>query len=245
MSEIVRLATPAEVAREAARRWAEIAQAAVSERGRFSVVLAGGKAPVELYKLLASEPWRSQAPWEHTAVFWGDERRVPASHPDSNYRMARELLLDFVPIPQSQIFRMPSEGLAGGDIREYEERIRRYFDLGPREWPRFDLFLLGMGADGHIASIFPGTRAVSDRTNMVVVYEVPQLRAERMTLTLPVINHARHVLFLVTGLDKARVVKAVLEGPQRVSTYPAQAVQPVEGAVVWLLDQAAASELVE
>jgi 6-phosphogluconolactonase len=157
--------------------------------------------------------------------------------------MAREALLAHVPIPQDRIFRLPTEGLASSDSRDYEQRIRRHFELGPRDWPRFDLFLLGMGADGHIASIFPGTRAVSDRSTMVLIYEVPQLRVERITLTLPVINHARNVLFLVTGTEKAAMVKAVLEGQRKVSTYPAQAVQPVDGSVVWLLDQAAASEL--
>lgn len=243
MSEVIKLADAEAVAQEAARRWAQIAQAAVNEKGAFNIALSGGSTPAILYRLMASEPWINQAPWSRTAVFWGDERRVSPSHADSNYRMAREHLLDHVPIPPPQVFRMPSEGLAGNDARTYEQELRQHFGLGPHDWPRFDLILLGMGTDGHIASIFPGTRAVSDRSNMVLVYEVPQLHAERMTLTVPVINQARNVLFLVTGEDKASIVQSVLEGGQRSSTYPAQAVRPVDGDAVWLLDSAAASRL--
>lgn len=239
MSEIVRLATPEAAAEEAARRWVQLAKHAVAERGRFNIALSGGSTPAALYELMRSEPWRSEAPWAQTFVFWGDERRARAGGADTNYHMAREALLDHVPVPQEQVFRMPSEGLVSSDTRSYEQKIRRHFDLGPQDWPRFDLFLLGMGADGHIASIFPGTRAVSDRSNLVLVYEVPQLHAERITLTLPAINHARNILFLVTGAEKAEVVAKVLRGPRMPSTYPAQDVEAVDGTLVWLLDAAA------
>jgi 6-phosphogluconolactonase len=235
-TEVIKLADAEAVAQEAARRWVDIAQSSVTERGIFNVALSGGNTPMLLYSLMASEPWVSQAPWSQTAVFWGDERRVSPSHADSNYRMARELLLDHVPVPSQQVFRMPSEGLASGDASAYEQSIRQHFRLGPRDWPRFDLMLLGMGADGHIASIFPGTRAISDRSSMVLVYEVPKLHEERITLTLPVINQARNALLLVAGEDKAGVVQAVIEGTQRSSTYPAQAVELADGKAVWLLD---------
>src|SRR5687768_14609322 len=129
--------------------------------------------------MMASDSYSQQVPWAQTFVFWGDERRVPASHADSNYRMARETLLDHVPIPSDQIYRMPSDGLNRIDADAYDRTLRRRFEIGPREWPRFDLMLLGMGTDGHVASIFPGTRAVSDLTAMVLVYEVPQLREDR------------------------------------------------------------------
>ncbi len=243
MSEVITLPHIEAIIEEAASRWVQIARSAVEERGAFRIALSGGSTPRPLYLLMASDPYREQVPWEKTYVFWTDERRVPPSHPDSNYRLAAETLLRHVPIPREQIFRMDGEELAGSAAREYTEAIRRHFGLGFRDWPRFDLMLLGMGRDGHTASIFPGTRAASDLSNMVVVYEVPQLRAERMTLTLPVINNARHILFLVTGEDKAEALQAVLYGERRPSTYPAQAVKPVDGTLTWLVDTAAAKLL--
>lgn len=215
----------------------------MQERGIFSVALSGGRTPHRLYELMASEPWRDRAPWAETHVFWVDERRVPTSDPQSNYRMARETLLDHVPIPHDQVHRMEGGGLSSGAAREYEDKLWRFFRFERGEWPRFDLVLLGMGADGHTASIFPGTRAVSDLSSMVLVFEVPQLGSERMTLTLPVINHARQILFLVTGEEKAETLERVLNGPRQPSTYPAQAVRPVDGQLAWLVDEAAASRL--
>lgn len=243
MAEIVKLNNAELVAEEAARRWAQIAQEAVSERGAFRIMLSGGNTPRLLYQLMAQDPWRDQAPWEQTYVFWGDERRVPPSHPESDYRMAREALLDHVPIPDDHIFRLKGEGLESSIIRDYETKLRRHFQLKQGEWPRFDLALLGLGADGHIASIFPGTRAVSDLSSTVLVYAVPQLGVERVTVTLPVINHARHIIFLVVGAEKSGVLSESLDGPSMPSTYPAQAVQPVDGTVTWLVDKAAASQI--
>jgi 6-phosphogluconolactonase len=245
VAELVVLPDLNQVAQEAARRWMEIAQRAVAERGSFSVALSGGTTPRTLYELLAVEPWRSQAPWESTHVFWGDERRVPSTDPRSNYRMAREALLEHVPVPAGQIYRMHGEDLLGSAVRDYEDKLWRYFRFGRGEWPRFDLILLGLGADGHTASIFPGTRAVSDLSSMVLAFEVPQMAEERITLTLPVINHAHHVLFLVAGDEKAHALASVLQGERRPSTYPAQAVRPVDGTLTWLVDQAAASKLAQ
>lgn len=237
------LPDPESVAKEAADRWLAVAAQWVAERGTFSIALSGGQTPRRLYELMASEPYRSQAPWGATHIFWGDERRVAPSDPASCYRMARETLLDHVPVPAEQIHRMDGTGLASGAIRAYEDHLWRYFRYESREWPRFDLILLGMGADGHCASIFPGTRAVSDLSSKVLIYEVPQLGVERVTLGLSVINHARHIMFLVTGQEKAATLKAVLHGPRQPSTYPAQAVQPINGELLWLVDEAAASEL--
>lgn len=245
MPEVVVLPHIEAVIIETARRWVEIAQDAVAKRGAFRIALAGGSTPRPLYMLMASDPWCEQVPWDRTYVFWGDERRVPPSHPDSNYRMAHEALLQYVPIPREHIFRMDGEELASAAARDYTATLQHHFELGRNEWPRFDLILLGLGADGHTASIFPGTRAVSDRSNMVIVYDVPKLGAERMTLTLPVINNARHVMFLVTGEDKAEALYQVLHGERRPSTYPAQAVKPVDGSLVFLVDRAAAALLPE
>jgi len=242
-TEVVILPHIEAIIEEAARRWVRIAQEAVAERGVFRIALAGGSTPRPLYMLMASAPWCDQVDWSRTFVFWGDERRVPPNHPDSNYRMAQEALLRHVPIPREQIFRMDGEDLANSAARAYEEALKRHFELGRRQWPRFDLMLLGLGADGHTASIFPGTRAVSDLSAMALVYPVPQLGVERMTLTLPVINHSRNILFLVSGKDKADALYMVLHGERRPSTYPAQAVKPVDGTLTFLVDQAAASRL--
>ncbi|MBN1310830.1 MAG: 6-phosphogluconolactonase [Anaerolineae bacterium] len=243
MAEIIQLKGLEEIAGEAARRWAQIAQEAVAARGAFRVMLSGGETPRSLYQLMAAESWRDQAPWGQTYVFWSDERRAGPSDPESNYRMARETLLDHVPIPADHIFQLQGVGLASGIARDYENKIRQHFELDRKQWPRFDLVLLGLGSDGHIASIFPGTRAVSDLSNMVLVYEVLALKAERVTVTLPVINHARNILFLVAGDEKADAVWEALEGPFQPSTHPSQAVKPVDGSVTWLVDKAAASRL--
>ncbi|MBN1430094.1 MAG: 6-phosphogluconolactonase [Anaerolineae bacterium] len=243
MAEIVKLAGAEKIAEEAARRWVQIAREAVADRGVFRIMLSGGYSPRLLYQLMATDPWQGRVSWEQTCVFWADERRVAPSDPESNYRMAHEMLLEHVPVPDNHIFQLQGTGLASSVIRDYENKLRRHFQLGRGEWPRFDLVLLGLGVDGHIASIFPGTRAVSDLSNMVVVYEVPSLQTERVTVTLPVINNARHILFLVSGDEKADPLREALEGPFQPSTHPAQAVKPIDGALTWLVDKAAARRL--
>jgi len=243
MAEIIKLKGLNEIAEEAARRWVQIAQESVEARGAFRIMLSGGSSPRPLYQLMATEPWRDQVPWEQTYVFWSDERRVGHSDPESNYGMAHETLLEHVPLPADHVFPLQGTGLASSIIRDYEAKLRHHFELERKQWPRFDLALLGMGGDGHIASIFPGTRAVSDLSNTVVVYQVPSLKAERVTVTLPIINHSRNILFLVAGAEKADALWEALEGPFRPSTHPAQAVKPVDGNVVWLVDEAAASRL--
>ena len=245
VADVITLRDREAVAREAADRWVHIARAAVEARGEFTIALSGGSTPRPLYVLMASEPWVNQAPWAETHVFWGDERRVPPSDPDSNYKMAYDTLLQHVPIPQEQIYRMDGEKLSRVAARDYEYTLQRHFNLKRREQPRFDLILLGMGSDGHVASIFPGTRAVSDLSAMVLAYEVPKLRAERITLTLPVINHARNILILVAGEDKAEALYEGLHGAYRPSTYPVQAVQPADGTLTFLVDNNAAEKLPE
>jgi 6-phosphogluconolactonase len=243
LAELIRLPDPQALAQEAAARWESIAAEAVQTRGAFSVALSGGQTPREFYSVLAATPWRERMPWAKTFVFWGDERRVPRSDPASNYRLAADILLSQVPIPGHQVFPMSGEALASSAAREYDEALWRHFRFDRRAFPVFDLFLLGLGTDGHIASIFPGTRAVSDLSNRVLVYRVPQLGEERITLTLPVINQARDILILVSGAEKAGTLHEVLYGPHRPSTVPAQAVKPVSGRLTWLVDEAAAAEL--
>ncbi|MGF1505547.1 MAG: 6-phosphogluconolactonase [Anaerolineae bacterium] len=241
--EFVVLPDPDAVAQEAARRWQAAAASAIERDGRFSVMLSGGSTPETLYKLLAQEPWRTDLPWEQTYLFWGDERRVPPGHPDSNFRMVQEALLDHVPVPPDQIFPLDGVCLARSSARDYERKLRDHFKLGRRDWPRFDLTLLGLGEDGHTASIFPGTRAVSDLSNMTVVYEVPQLGTQRMTVTLPVINNSRAILILAVGPRKADILATVRGADNMPSTYPIEAIDPADGTLTWLVDEDAAAKL--
>ncbi len=219
-------------------------QAAVAARGRAAVALAGGRTPREAYARLAEPPCREAVDWSRLEIFWGDERCVPPDHPDSNFRMAREVLLSRVPVPLANIHRLRGE-LEDPETaaREYEAVLRTTLrPLGDRP-PRLDLVLLGLGPDGHTASLFPGTAVLREARSWVRPAWVEQLQAWRLTLTLPVINAARHVLFLVTGADKAPVVQAVLEGPRDPGRLPAQLVAPTEGRVEWLLDREAAARL--
>jgi 6-phosphogluconolactonase len=240
--EIIVVPDARAVAREAANRFASQIAEAVQSRGRFSVALCGGSTPRGLYRLLADERYRGEVPWHRVHVFWGDERCVPPDDPDSNYRLAYETLLSHVPIPLENVYRIQGELKPAAAARTYDRAVVEFF-CGPR--PRFDLVLLGLGSDGHTASLSPGSAALDETERLAVpataVYQ--DRPAERVTLTLPVINGAREVLFLVTGEEKAEIVQAVLEDPSR--NLPAQRVQPVAGQLTWLLDAAAASRLQE
>src|SRR5690606_983517 len=174
--------------------------------------------------------------------FWGDERTVPPDHPDSNYRMAKEALLDFVALPASNVHRISGELEPARAAAEYEQTLRSFFAKRAGK-TRFDLILLGMGDDGHTASLFPDTEALNETERLVVANHVPKLDTWRITLTAPIINDAAHVAFLVAGAGKAAVLKRVLQGPRQPHKLPSQLIQPVDGELVWLLDKAAASEL--
>jgi 6-phosphogluconolactonase len=214
--------------------------AASAARGRCTVALAGGSTPRRTYELLARPPHRDAVPWAALRVFWGDERCVPPDHPDSNYRLAHETLLTHVPIPREQVHRVPTEqGPAPIVAALYERTLRTAFALEVDEVPVFDLILLGMGADGHTASLFPDTPALEETQRLVVPNQIAYLPHERVTLTFPVLNAARAVAFLVAGADKAPKVPAALRGDPAV---PAGRVRPRE-ELVWFLDRAAASQL--
>ena len=211
-----------------------------------SVALAGGSTPRGLYQLLAHPPYVSQIAWERLRIFWGDERPVPPDHPDSNFRMAQEAFLSHVPIPPDQVFRIEGELAPEAAARRYERVLREEFGVSNGEVPCFDLILLGMGADGHTASLFPGTSAVAELNQLVAAPWVESQQTFRVTVTPPVLNAAKNVIFLVSGLDKAVVLQAVLEGPRVPDRYPAQVVHPTtDGHVWWLIDSAAASHLAE
>lgn len=223
------------LARVAASRFVALASAAVAERGQFAVALAGGSTPRPVYTLLAGQPLAGEVDWARVEVFWGDERCVPPDHADSNYRMARRVLLDRVPISREHVHRIRGELPPQEAAAAYWLVLQE--DLGGDG--RFDLILLGMGADGHTASLFPDTPAVSERERSVVAVYVKKLDVWRATLTLPVINAARHVMFLVTGQEKADALARVHAG----EPLPAAMVQPSDGHLTWLVDRDAASKL--
>jgi len=231
---------PEALAREAAQRFIYLAREAVDSRGRFSIALSGGSTPAALYKLLAEEPYRAKIPWTQVHLFWGDERCVPPDHPDSNYQLANETLITHVPIPPANVYRVRGELEPELAARAYEKTLQDFF-CGPRT--RFDLVLLGLGSDGHTASLFPGSDALYERERLAVAVEAryQDRPVHRVTLTLPVINSARQVLFLVIGSAKAGIVQAVLEGPE--GHLPAQQVRPTAGHLVWMIDSEAASQL--
>lgn len=218
------------------------AEAAVREHDSFTVVLSGGSTPKGLYALLADEAsWRTRVPWEKTHFFWGDERHVPPDHPDSNYRMAHEAMLSKVPIPAAHIHRIKSEYThAEQAALEYEQTLRTFFHLTVGQYPRFDLVFLGLGADAHTASLFPGTQALHAHQRLVVANWVGKFYADRITLTAPVLSNAARIVFLVSGEEKALPLKAVLRGRYEPSQLPAQLIQPHHGRALWLVDQAAA-----
>lgn len=239
-AEIVVVPDEEALAHEAARRFTALADEGVNSRGRASVALSGGSTPGRLFSLLAEEPYCSQLPWEQLHLFWADERCVPPEDAGSNYRMAHEILIGQVPIPPDQVHRMLGELAPEIAARSYERELQDFF-CGPR--PRFDLVLLGLGEDGHTASLFPDSPLLAERERLVApaTASYQGRPAERITLTLPAINTARQVLFLVAGGAKAAIVKSVLKGPG--GRFPAQGVRPVAGSLSWLLDAAAAAEL--
>jgi 6-phosphogluconolactonase len=241
--ELRRLTTPQDLFQAAAEEVLRAATHAVAERGRFTIALSGGSTPRNMYTLIAANA-ATTLPWDRMFFFFGDERHVPPDDPDSNYRMANESLLAKVPVPPANVFRIPAENPDADAAAEiYEQTLRKFFGLAPGEFPRFDLILLGIGPDGHTASLFPETAALQEKTRLVVANWVEKLNTSRITLTLPVLNHARCVAFLVSGIDKAAALHEVLEGKAPGEKYPSKLVQPSEGKLIWFVDRAAASEL--
>jgi 6-phosphogluconolactonase len=235
----------AAIAKRAAEKFVEAASAAANEKGSFTVSLAGGSTPKALYSLLADDPTlQSQLPWDRMQLFFGDERHVPPDHADSNFRMASEAMISKVPLKPGQIHRIKGEYPdTERAALEYEQELRLYFRLAAGQLPRFDLFLLGMGNEGHTLSLFPGTQALHDNGRLVVRNWIGKLYTERVTMTAPVANNAAQLLFTVTGADKAPALKAVLEGPYEPEQLPSQLIQPKDGKLLWLVDPTAASML--
>lgn len=241
-----------ELALKAARHFARLADQYVIGSGRFTVALSGGSTPRKMFALLAEEPFLDTVPWSSIYFFWGDERCVPPDHADSNYLMARESLLSNAPIPEANVFRMPAEiEDAERAADEYSATLARFFlamqtKTAPlQSLPRFDLVLLGMGPDGHTASLFPHTAALDVAGRIAVANYVEKFNANRITLTADAINNARNVTFVVAGSDKAEALKAVLEGSRQPNEYPSQLIRPKNGSLLWMVDEAAARLLDE
>ena len=226
----------------AAEIFIETAAQAIEARGRFLVALSGGGTPSGLYRLLAGEIFRDKVDWARTFVFWGDERCVPPDREGSNYNQAYNILLRHVPIPDKNILRIQGELAPHKASDTYAQTLKEFADPG-LEWPRMDLVLLGMGADGHTASLFPGSQMEVRSPTLAVTAHYQGRPADRVTLTPPVINSARIVLFLVTGKDKAETLNQVLSDDFHPEQYPAQRIRPTEGKLIWLVDTAAASYL--
>jgi 6-phosphogluconolactonase len=223
-----------ELARAAAEHFLHRCNDAVAQRGLFTVALSGGSTPKALYELLADQ-FRDRIPWSSIHFYWSDERHVPPDHPESNYRIAYQAMLSRVPVSPANVHRILSENPAAEAARDYEDTIK---EIG--QDPRLDLILLGLGTDGHTASIFPGSEVLHETERLVAAPWVEKLNAFRITMTLPLLNNGASVVFLVSGAEKAQIVKEVLEGPE---IYPAQAVKPTSGELIWMLDQDAAKEL--
>lgn len=230
----------------AAGKFAEIAADSIRERGRFSVALSGGSTPKALHALLASEKFKNLIDWQDIFFFFGDERNVAPDDAESNFRMAKETLFTPLNIREDKIFRWQTELKDAKVIVEnYRLKLRNYFELTEENLPRFDLILLGMGDDGHTASLFPNTEALKETEQTVVSNRVEKLDTTRLTLTFPVINNARNVMFLVKGADKSETLKNVLEGEFQPARYPSQTVKLNDGELYWLVDEAAAALLSE
>jgi 6-phosphogluconolactonase len=236
----------AALAARAAQYFVEKAEQAVAAQGRARIAISGGSTPKAAFKLLGDpgQPWRKRMPWDKLDLWWVDERCVPPDHADSNFRMTREALLDHAPLKPVQIHRMEGELEPEAAASRYESELRNSFRLEGAETPRFDLVQLGMGPDGHTASLFPHTQALHELGRLAVANHVPQAADTwRITLTWPVINRASHVFFLVSGADKAQILKEVFLGPRDVERLPSQLITPAGGILTLLLDQAAAALL--
>ena len=240
--EIIICRDAEELSRKAAEQFVSLANDAVKDHGRFSVALSGGSTPKALYSLLASPVFNSRISWPRVDLFWGDERCVPPDHAESNYRMVHESLLSKITIPAENVHRMAGEKAPQFAAAEYEERLRNYFHMGDDALPRFDLILLGLGDDGHTASLFPGSSALNETERLVATTYVVKLQAHRLSLTFPLINNAAQITFLIAGQSKSAIVKEILATEN--SNFPAAQIRPADGRLTWLITRDAAGSMI-
>jgi 6-phosphogluconolactonase len=233
---------PDALSQAAADLFIESSGQAILDRGRFLITLCGGNTPLKLYELLAQSPYHEQVDWQHVHVFWGDERCVPVEDLQNSYRQAHEAWLGHVPIPSENIHRVQSD-LEPDDASIAYALTLKGFASAPHDWPRFDLVLLGMGDDGHTASLFPGSEVNPATPTLAVTEKYQDRPANRVTLSPLVFNAARRVIFLVSGESKSETLANVLYGEYQPELLPAQRIRPTDGEIIWLVDQAAASKL--
>jgi 6-phosphogluconolactonase len=214
----------------------------LQEKEFSAIALSGGSTPKLLFTLLASDAsFREQMEWDKIHFFWGDERHVPPDHLESNYRMTNEAMLSKVPVPEENIHRVRAEDPDASKVAvEYEQELISFFKLGAGELPRFDCVLLGMGPDGHTASLFPATTALNEQERLVVANWVEKFQAYRITMTAPVLNNAEDIIFLVSGEEKAETLREVLQGESQPDRLPSQLIQPTHGKLLWLVEQSTA-----
>ena len=230
-----------DLARKGAEIFSRAAKESIEKRGRFAVAISGGSTPRSMHSMLGEEPFYSDIPWDKTDIFWADERCVPNNHPDSNFGAAKKDFLDRVPIPRGHIHPLQEDLSPEEGALWYQQKLIKFFQRKEDEFPLFDLIFLGIGTDGHTASLFPGQSALNEMKRWVVAVKGGNPDVNRLTLTFPVINRGKQIVFMISGKKKASVVKTALKGIQ--SGLPAQLVQPLKGTLIWLLDREAASLL--
>jgi 6-phosphogluconolactonase len=236
-----------QLSRAAAEQFVRAAHDAISAHGRFTVALSGGSTPKTMYQELATRPFAARVDWSRVHAFWGDERCVPPDHPESNYRVAWKTLLSHVPIPVGNVHRIFGELPPEQAADNYQQRLRDFFYLAEGEFPRFDLILLGVGVNAHVASLFPASPALREKTRQAVAVHIARSTespsAWRVTLTFPVINAAANITLLVAGATKAKILHDILDGPRAPEQLPAQLLHPVAGQVHWMVEMEAGSML--
>jgi 6-phosphogluconolactonase len=240
-AEIIVKDNPTHLAQTGAELFTSVAQASVQERGRFTVAVSGGSTPRLMHRLLAEEPYCSKTPWGKTSLFWVDERCVPVTDDGNNYGAARSDLLERVPLPTAQIYPMPVEMPPDEGAVEYQKVIQNSFQLGEGQFPIFDLIFLGIGADGHTASLFPGQSSIEEKKRLVIAVKGGIPNVSRLTMTYPTLNQARQLVILVSGTGKAAVLKTLFEDKQ--ARLPAGRINPTNGTLTWLVDRDAAEAL--
>lgn len=243
--DIAIFSSPQDLFRDAAQQFVHLANEAIRTKGSFTVALSGGSTPRGMHGFLATE-FSSKVAWDKVFFFWGDERHVGPDDPESNYRMAEETLLSKVSVDRGKIFRVHSENPdANAAAVQYEQTLTTAFRIQDLGVPRFDLILLGLGPDGHCASLFPHTAALKERSRLVVFNWVERFKTDRITFTVPLIDNAANIIFLVAGQDKAAAVESVFNPDSKADDFPAKLVQPRNGRILWMLTEDAAARIAD
>lgn len=229
---------PALLAKQAAEIFVASARGSINKKRPFTVAISGGSTPRQMHKLLPTEPYVQNIPWQKSHIFWVDERCVPQDSTESNYGTAKRDFIDEVPIPQTHVHWITCESSPQMSAKKYQKTLKDFFCFENESIPRFDLIFLGMGVDGHIASLFPGQKSLYEKEKLVVTVKGGNPNVNRITMTLPLLNQARHIVFIVTGKEKSRTVQKVLE--DRKIRLPAQKIRPRDGQITWLMDRGAA-----